>query len=82
MFQYVWSKVIAYFGGLFSGRLDQSQIQSEFFFIKFSTSILRSWKSSSDLEKNKHKRVKVRKTFSDFNLLFMLRIETKKEEKT
>lgn len=37
-----------YFGGLFSGRLDQSQIQSAFFFIRFSTSHLRSWKSSSD----------------------------------
>lgn len=38
------------FGGLFSGRLDQSQIQSAFFFIKFSTSRLLSWKSSSDCE--------------------------------
>lgn len=39
---------ITYFGGLFSGRLDQSQIQSAFFFIRFSTSHFRSWKSSSD----------------------------------
>lgn len=38
------------FGGLFSGRLDQSQIQSAFFFIRFSTSRLLSWKSSSDCE--------------------------------
>lgn len=37
-------------GGLFSGRLDQSQIQSAFFFITFSTSRLLSWKSSSDCE--------------------------------
>lgn len=38
------------FGGLFSGRLDQSQIQSAFFFIRFSTSRILSWKSSSDCE--------------------------------
>ena len=35
-------------GGTFSGRLDQSQIQSEFFFRMLSTSFLLSMKSSSD----------------------------------
>lgn len=37
-------------GGMFSGRLDQSQIQSAFLFIRFSTSRLLSRKSSSDCE--------------------------------
>lgn len=37
-------------GGIFSGRLDQSHIQSEFFFKMLSTSFLLSISSSSDCE--------------------------------